>query len=986
VGIQLPEVEQDTPMRFRLTVTNDDGLSATDEITILVLENLPPQPVSISPQTVVGGTYHVMDATVMFTCQPLDSILLESFRWRQVGGPPVALQYRRYREQVRILTPEVESLTPLVFEVSGSDQLGLVSANRITVNVISPAEQPENVLPIADAGDDSVSISLNYLVLDGSASYDPDGQIVSYEWELIEGPQGWTPDSWNDRKSDQFPTNFLFIGSDGPGDYRVRLTVTDNRGGTASDDLIISVPSIQVTGELPSANAGRDRMDSRYYFSHDNPRRLGGSGTDPDGEIVAYHWQQIKGPQAERPSPGRFVAAPIQDRVSYEFLLTVVDNDGNRDDDKMKWSVGYANSRPKAVLVPRDLIGPAGGTLRLDGSLSYDPDDYIAAFNWIQESGPEVAFLDSSAEPLVRLPELDLNSESGLQRFRVNLSVTDLDGAESSAVDQEYFWILHPNYDSQALEAGEDRIVTAGEAVEIAGRSLLDPNCNPITGCQGQSDGIRWVLLDGPEPEDWQSTDWTLSFTAPTVTARSSMTWALIKTAGSAFSEIVLYADPVKVSLLSAGQVLTADAGDHQEAVENTTITLDGIGSHDPSGAIDFYHWQQLEGPTAVLSTPGEMVTQVVLPALSEAADLLFQLTVGNDLGMEAVDTVRVRVTPDLDDGDMDGDGVHDDHDRFPEDPDEAYDVDGDGIGDNSDMDRDGDGIANDADFYPNDPREHPLPRLTVLEPADGADIETDYVIVRGTIAAPDNTGVIVNGKVAERGGNGLEFIARVPLDQGSNELQITATTLSRRHVSQTVTVNRTVEENPLLFFLSKRSGFTPLENRFRFYNEGTSPTVRVDIDYDGDGGIDETLVDNFDQDLRYTYTEEGIYSPRITLTDEEGEQHSVTQLVNVVASDRILTQLGTLWSQMNDALSSGNLDLALEYIDWTHSKMYARLFHYLLPEMPEAVESYSQPYTNRLATDHASFHVVRTIDGQNYAFMICFNRDRFGVWRIYNM
>jgi hypothetical protein len=990
VSIRMPEVEQDTQIRFRLTVTDDGGLSATDEITILVLENLPPQPVPVSPQTVLGGNYHEMAATDLFTCQPSDGIKHDSYRWRQISGPPVALQYRRgpkgfSREIARVLTPEVESLTTLVFEVSASDMLGLVSTNTITVNVVSTAEQAENVLPIASAGDDSVSISPEYLVLDGSASYDPDGEIVSYEWEVIEGPEGWVFSSWKDLKSDQNPTNHIRI-FDGPGDYRVRLTVTDNRGGSSSDDLIITMPSPQVTGEPPRASAGSDRSVSPYYHNHDDSLTISGSGTDADGHIVSYRWQQIRGPKVEivdaNSSSARFSPAPIQSYVSYEFLLTVIDNDGNGDDDVMRWTVGYTNTRPTACLIQRDLIGLAGGTLRLDGSCSYDPDgDYLSAFNWTQVNGPEVVFLDSSAEPLLRLPELD--PLRGFQRFNVELSVTDPDDAES-IIDEENFWIVHPDWDSQALDSGDDRTAVAGDSVEITGQSLLSGDCNPVTGCVDRN--VRWVLLDGPEPEDWRSTGWTLSFTAPQVAERSAMTWVLIETTSLGFfGNVVVYADPVKVNLLPAGQALTADAGDDQEAVEGTIITLDGIGSSDPHGTIEHYRWQQLEGPDAALSAAGEMVTQVALPALSAQADLLFQLTVVNDWGLEAVDTVRIRVTPDLADGDIDGDGVPDEHDHFPQDPSEAYDVDGDGIGDNSDTDIDGDGIANGDDVYPNDPRDLSPPQLTVLEPADGDDIDADHVIVRGTIVAPENTGVIVNGLVADRGDNGREFSAKVPLDQGSNELQITATTLSRKHVSQTLTVNRT-GEYPVTFFVSKQAGFAPLENRFRFYNGAESPTVQVDIDYDGDGGVDETLVENFERDLRYTYTEEGLYTPRITLTDEDGVQHTVTQLVNVLAQDRFINQLENLWAQMNNALSGGNLGLALEHIDTTHTDMYENLFRYLLPEMPEVIESYSPLYVNHLASDHASFHVVSTIDGENYVFMICFNRDVFGVWRVYNM
>ncbi|HIM13622.1 MAG TPA: hypothetical protein EYJ03_03135, partial [Candidatus Poseidoniales archaeon] len=57
-------------------------------------------------------------------------------------------------------------------------------------------------------------------------------------------------------------------------------------------------------------------------------------------------------------------------------------------------------------------------------------------------------------------------------------------------------------------------------------------------------------------------------------------------------------------------------------------------------------------------------------------------------------------------DGDDDGDGVADEDDALPLDPNETADLDGDGKGDNSDGDIDGDGIGNDKDDFPTDPRE----------------------------------------------------------------------------------------------------------------------------------------------------------------------------------------------------------------------------------------------------------------------------------------
>ena len=55
---------------------------------------------------------------------------------------------------------------------------------------------------------------------------------------------------------------------------------------------------------------------------------------------------------------------------------------------------------------------------------------------------------------------------------------------------------------------------------------------------------------------------------------------------------------------------------------------------------------------------------------------------------------------------DTDGDGVGDNADAFPNDPNETTDSDGDGVGDNSDPDRDGDGVRNEDDAFPDDPNE----------------------------------------------------------------------------------------------------------------------------------------------------------------------------------------------------------------------------------------------------------------------------------------
>jgi hypothetical protein len=60
----------------------------------------------------------------------------------------------------------------------------------------------------------------------------------------------------------------------------------------------------------------------------------------------------------------------------------------------------------------------------------------------------------------------------------------------------------------------------------------------------------------------------------------------------------------------------------------------------------------------------------------------------------------------DLQDPDLDGDGVDNEYDAFPDDHTEWYDNDGDGLGDNSDADDDNDGIIDIQDDFPSNPNE----------------------------------------------------------------------------------------------------------------------------------------------------------------------------------------------------------------------------------------------------------------------------------------
>jgi len=100
--------------------------------------------------------------------------------------------------------------------------------------IITVAPRPDNVLPTANAGPDQ-GVTDNdgngseMISLDGSASSDSDGTIDSWVWT-----EGATP-----LATGVTPAAMAFTVAGSP--HTVTLTVTDDRGGTHTDDVIITV-------------------------------------------------------------------------------------------------------------------------------------------------------------------------------------------------------------------------------------------------------------------------------------------------------------------------------------------------------------------------------------------------------------------------------------------------------------------------------------------------------------------------------------------------------------------------------------------------------------------------------------------------------------------------------------------------------------------------------------------------------------------------
>jgi len=135
-----------------------------------------------------------------------------------------------------------------------------------------------------------------------------------------------------------------------------------------------------------------------------------------------------------------------------------------------------------------------------------------------------------------------------------------------------------------------------------------------------------------------------------------------------------------KTVTISQNQAPTANAGPDQTVAAGAVVSLNGTGS-DPDNGISSWQWRQAAGTSVILSGAVTQQARFTAPNIATgSATLVFELQATDAGGLSATDSIAVTVQS----ADLDGDGVPNSLDAFPNDPTEWKDGNGNGIGDNA--------------------------------------------------------------------------------------------------------------------------------------------------------------------------------------------------------------------------------------------------------------------------------------------------------------
>ncbi len=277
----------------------------------------------------------------------------------------------------------------------------------------------------------SVTLSVSSNVIASNQSFtitalasDSDGQIASYQWQQLSGPEFTFTSNGNTltATAPSVTTDTTFSFS---------VTVTDNSGATAQQvfsGIITSqnnAPTVNITG--PSSALANAQVS------------LVANAQDTDGTISNINWIQSAGDNVEFTQADgvlSFTAPNVSENTTLGFSVTVTDNAGKSAQASKTVLINQVNSAPTVIVTgPEEAEKGVSVTLVADAQ---DSDGSINSITWQQISGPVVELTQAETS-------ISFNAPTVAQNTNVTfvVTVTDDDNATNNA--QKTVMILAPN-------------------------------------------------------------------------------------------------------------------------------------------------------------------------------------------------------------------------------------------------------------------------------------------------------------------------------------------------------------------------------------------------------------------------------------------------------------------------------------------------------------------------------------------------------------
>lgn len=471
-----------------------------------------------------------------------------------------------------------------------------VCGNQVDDNCDGVVDDPAvctsvNRRPIANAGPDITAPVGSIVSLDGTASSDPDGNVLTFQWSLIARPT--TSTAGLEDATTALPT----LRIDQPGAYQIRLIVSDGNLSSTADIVVVST-----INSAPVANAGPSQTGTVGTTV-----TLDGSGSsDIDGDALTYQWSLHSAPADSTATVVDSTA--INPRLTIDkagtYTVQLVVSDGTVTSDPDTTQIDTLNSPPVADAGPGQ-SARVGETVTLDGGNSHDADANPLIYQWSLVTKP-TGSTTALQNPTTLQPTFIIDKAG---TYVAQLIVND--GIVNSEPDSVTVSTLNSK---PVADAGPDQGTHIGAIITLNGGHSSDVDGDPLT--------YHWSFTT--KPTGSLATLSTPTDITPSFTLDKAGTYVIQLTVNDG----TINSDPVTTTVSTLNTKPVAHAGSDQSGRVGATITLDGSRSTDVDGDSLTYVWAltakpstsnatlsdpTIALPTFVLDKPGIYTAQLVV-------------------------------------------------------------------------------------------------------------------------------------------------------------------------------------------------------------------------------------------------------------------------------------------------------------------------------------------------------------------------------------